>query len=67
MNLDPSKPAKCKHCGRARGKHKAKTYQCPAKWSKGRVGFTYYLETVFEANDEAAVPSAIALQGGAKT
>jgi hypothetical protein len=51
MQLDftPRKPIKCKHCGLVRGQHRAKTYQCPAKWSKGRaVGYTHFLETVFE-------------------
>jgi predicted Zn-ribbon and HTH transcriptional regulator len=46
--FDAPKPPKCKHCGYIRGEHRAKTYQCPAKWSRGRAGFTHYLETVFE-------------------
>lgn len=49
LNFNPPKPVKCKHCGYDKGQHRAQTFQCPAKWSKSRaVGFTHYLETVYE-------------------
>lgn len=50
LHFDPNyKPPKCKHCGLPRGQHKAVSFQCPAKWSRGRaVGYTHFLETVFE-------------------
>lgn len=28
INLDP-KPKRCKHCGKPRGQHKARTLECP--------------------------------------
>ena len=45
------KPIKCKHCGMIRGMHKAQTFQCPAKWSKGRAGYTHYVEQVYEPKE----------------
>ena len=48
LDFTKRKPAKCLHCGYDRGMHRAQSFQCPAKWSKGRVGFTCFLETVFE-------------------
>lgn len=49
LNFNPPKPVKCKHCGYEKGMHKAETFQCPAKWSRGRaVGFTHFLETTYE-------------------
>jgi hypothetical protein len=55
LNFNPPKPVKCKHCGYERGMHRAKSLQCPAKWSKGRVGFTAYLETVYEPKPACGV------------
>jgi predicted Zn-ribbon and HTH transcriptional regulator len=51
LDFTKRKPVKCKHCGYPRGEHRAQTFQCPAKWSKGRVGFTHFLETVFEPKE----------------
>ena len=48
LNFAKTKPIKCAHCQLKKGDHKAQTYQCPAKWSKGRaVGYTHYEQTVY--------------------
>jgi hypothetical protein len=41
-------PPKCKHCGLDKGNHKHQTLQCPAKWSRGRTGYTSYVEQTYE-------------------
>lgn len=48
FDFTPRKPVKCVHCKLPKGLHRAETFQCPAKWSKGRIGYTQYLETVFK-------------------
>lgn len=56
FDFSKPKPVKCKTCGYQRGLHRAATFQCPAKWSEGRIGFTAYMDTVYE-------PKAAAIRG----
>lgn len=41
---------KCKHCGKTRWDHRAKTLECP-NGSKSRVGYTWFGPAIFEAHD----------------
>lgn len=53
LDFSKAKPPKCVHCKLPRMLHRAVTYQCPAKWSKGRIGYTHYEETIFSAKEPA--------------
>ena len=57
LNFDGAAPPKCKHCGREKGSHKAKTLNCPI----GRGSFpSFSTATVYEPRKPRAKKTAAA-------
>ena len=50
INLNPEKPEKCSLCGKHKGQHKAKTYNCP--FNEVKRGFPSYRTNKFFTSKE---------------